>query len=449
MTQAFPSQTQSAIAATRAAEIPRPNHGKVAVAFSPVCNALTGLVVTGVLARLLSAEYFGLYTSWIYAASILSIVFSLGFPAANAYLAAKYPKFLEVIFGHSVATSLTLGLVGALTLLWYIQSASVEVPFFLLVLTPLLVPMTVAQSAINGALLGAGRHHLYAFISGFQGVVNLAFCTILLLLPISAHQAFSLAITNYVVATALALAVNLTSTGRIGRPNLAFLRECLPQSMPLWIHSIFAVLLQRSDVMVLSCVLSPAEVGTFALASKLSEALSYLPQGISLAVFSDLARSNTKDAVRIAASLIRLCLLVSLIASIPVCVLFTTVLPAFVPSAGVASELLPPMVAASILAGPIYLLCSFSQAMGEPRDVLAMTGVAVIAKLSVLIIFTPLAGLKVVPFALVLASVLGTGFALMTAARRARVAVWKLLTPSRDDLAVMQRLIRFAQESSR
>jgi O-antigen/teichoic acid export membrane protein len=193
-------------------------------------------------------------------------------------------------------------------------------------------------------------------------------------------------------------------------------------------------------------VLSPAEVGVFALASKLSEALSYLPQGISLAVFADMARCQVDGAVRIAAALSRICLLSSIILSAPVYLFFTSVLPVFVPSAERASGLLPLMLAASVLVGPIYLLCSFAQAIGEPRDVLAMTGVAVISKLSALLVFTHFGGLNGVPFALLLAAFIGAGFALARAAKRSKVAMWELIVPSRDDLAVMRRLIRFAQE---
>lgn len=449
MMQALTGQTESVNSQGSMISLAGPDRRKLATALSPVFNAFTGLVATAVLARLLSVEYFGLYSSWIYAASILTIVFSLGFPAANSYLAARYSDSLDVIFGHAVATSLTFGLAGAVALLWYTQTASVTVPLLVFLPVALLVPMTVAQSAINGALLGSGRHGLYAFVSGLQGVANVAFCTALLFVPADNQQIFHLAITGYAIATAIALAVNLGNTGRIGAPDLAFLWKCLPQSLPLWAHSIFSILLQRADVLVLSFILTPADVGTYALAGKLSESLSYLPQGMSLALFSDLARSHRNDAVRIAGSFSRICLLAGLAGALPAYLFFTFVLPSFVPAAAMASEFLPLMLTASVILGPVYLFCSFSQAAGQPRDVLAMTGVAVIARLSALTVSAVLGGLKAVPFALVLAAITASGFALALVARRTSAGARELIVPSRGELRIMRRLFPFAQENPR
>jgi O-antigen/teichoic acid export membrane protein len=403
------------------------------VAVSPFLNATVGFLTAVLLANLLSLELFGAYLNWVYAATILAMVASFGLPAANAYAAAKSLELLAHIRGYSLAATWTAGAVGAAVLCVYVANAGVRVPFWATLFLALTVPGMAALASLNGILLGSRENRRYLVFTGLPVWVQFVLLACVWAASAPPAQAFALALGAYAAGCAAALGWLLWAGYRVARPQFRLFRQAMRYALPLWVHSIFSVLVQRFDILLLTPMLTPVEIGVFALASKLADVLAYAPQGLSLALFSSFAQSGTESAYRSLGAAIRLYLVFGGLGGVAAWAGCAYVLPLFVSKAAAAVPLLPPLLAASALMGPLYLLCSFCQALGRSRAVLAITAGAFCIKLAFLLPMAAVGGLAAAPPAVLMGAFFALQAALAVTARVARRPLLELITPSRWD----------------
>jgi O-antigen/teichoic acid export membrane protein len=411
------------------------------VAASPFLNATIGFLSTGILAQILSFESFGLYLNWVYAAAVVSMVCCLGLSTANAYTAAKTPERIPEIRGYSLAVALAAGSLGAVALHLYTSHAALAVPSWAAASLPLSVPFAVALYACNAVNLGNGENVRYVLYTGLP--VWLQFCALAAVWAFPSHQALALpvALASYAAGFAVALAALLTSAPAVARPAAGMVRRTMHFAAPLWVHSIFVVLFQRIDVLLLSHMLSPTDVGRFALGSKLADVLSYAPHGLGLAMFASFVQSGTDRSFRRLGASIRLYFVFGGAGALAVWMGCAWVLPLVVPKVESTLPLLPLLLAAAVLLGPLYLLSTFCQARGDSRPVLGITAGSLLIKLAFLLPLVAAGGLRAAPPAVLTGAFFALLLALGITARAARRSAVQLLLPQRSDWGRVKELV--------
>jgi O-antigen/teichoic acid export membrane protein len=195
-------------------------------------------------------------------------------------------------------------------------------------------------------------------------------------------------------------------------------------------------------------LLSPAEVGMFALAAKLADSLSYLPQGMALALVADLAQSNAAAAHRIAGAAIRLALAFTAAGGVVLYGFCAGVLPLFMPKVSATLDLIPTMFVASAALSPMYILWSLGQATGDSRTVLVITIWAFCLKLAMLATAVGIGGLTSAPLAILIASICSVALAAWKVSDATKQPILELFTPRRGDWVLARHFIRLPRRKA-
>ncbi|MCW5978485.1 MAG: oligosaccharide flippase family protein [Bryobacteraceae bacterium] len=404
------------------------------VAALPLVGAGLGFFTTALLAKALSLDDFGLYVTCIFTASVSSMVGAFGLGVLNASLTATNPQVVPRVNGDSILVTGVAGSVLAIFLWFALSAQSGVVKPHLLFLTVSTVPLSATTAALGGSLLGRCANAKYAAVSVAQTFIQFIGAALLVFVAPAAADHLTVAFSVYFTATAVGFALAATNGDDIASPSLTRIRAILPKAAPLWLHSMLTVASHRADVIVLSCFLPGAEVGRYAFALQLSYCLTYIAQGLSLAMFVDFARRDRKSAATMAGSLIRITALANIILGVIAYFAVAKLLVFFIPNAASTLDLLPLLIASSAIMSSQFIVLSCCQAMMENKSVLMISATNLTLRMTGVIAALRIGGLASVPRGLLVASLLGAAFGAAILGSKTGIGALALIMPRRDDV---------------
>lgn len=383
--------------------------------------------------------------SWTYTASILSIVATMGLAPANASLVANEPVIGAVVSSNAVMTAVITGVPMAGVLWFHLRDEFLALfgGYGLLALLALTVPLSACTSALGGVLLGLGANARFAALGILQSVLQfLGICAVLVLGSTSAECLRMVIQMNFAVTAAISVFA-VVFLGRFTRPLRSTALRALRLAAPFWLHSVLVVLVQRLDVVLLSWFLPAVEVGRCALAFKLADGLTYLPQGLSLALFVQFVRADRQRAVSTAGMVLRILLVANTVMAGVLYFGVRGVLSHFIPRVEETLGLLPLLLCASALTGLVYVVLSCCQALGETKAVIAISATAFGLRTVCLLVSALSGGAEAVPGGLVVAAVLTVVAAISILCAKSGVPVWRFAKPQADDWRMLGGLLRY------
>lgn len=259
------------------------------------------IMVSGFATSILTARFLGPggRGDYFFAVTIaLTVVqFSnLGLHSSNTYLVAKDKALLRGL----VANSFWLSLVGGggvalmVALVMQLGNGLTDTSSGYIWPTVALVPPTLFFLLGNNLLVGINR--IDAF-NGFQVSNNIV---VLLFMGLTGWQGWG--VRGFLGANVLAgyfmgavLLVVLLRYSKDGK-DLAFKREVFSAgfryALKVYIASLLAFLVLRSNVFLLKSLTSVEEVGYFSVATQIADVLSVLPTSVAIVLFPNLVRSD-------------------------------------------------------------------------------------------------------------------------------------------------------------
>jgi O-antigen/teichoic acid export membrane protein len=260
---------------------------------------LLGFATSILTARFLGPEGRGNYFFVVTLASTIVQFSNLGLHSSNTYQVVKDKSLLRGLVANSFWLSLVGGsgiAAGAAALVqmenWFNDTSPVH-----LWLAVLLVPSMLFFMLGNNLLVGINRINVFNM---FQVGSNFL---VLLFMGLAAWQGWGLAgflganILAGCIMGALLLAVLLHYSN--DAKGLAFSRQLFSAgfryAVKVYLASLLAFLVLRSNVFLLKGLTSVEEVGYFSVATQIADVLAVLPTSVALVLFPDLVRCEANQ----------------------------------------------------------------------------------------------------------------------------------------------------------
>lgn len=248
------------------------------------------------LARLLNASYYGIYTYVFVWATFVALIAGIGFPAASVRFLpvyrlnedwARLHGFLRVTSRATFATAIAIALSGiviaeGLHALGLLSSPST------IVLGALLVP-ALAGSTLYTEFARAGNRVSVAFTPPLivRPTLIAAGAAVLFIargdLSTSAALGASLVAGYVVLAGQYALTRNLFGDPRAERDTVVELREWFGVGMTLLAASAFSITLMQVDIIIVGALRGSRDAGIYAAASKTAALVAFVIMAVNAA----------------------------------------------------------------------------------------------------------------------------------------------------------------------
>jgi O-antigen/teichoic acid export membrane protein len=343
---------------------------------------VVGLASTVALARGLGPTGRGIHALALTIATLGVIVLNLGFHTANTYFASRERETLPTLVSNTVALAVAVALVGVvgLALARVLGFDPRPLPFVLLVLVVAWLPVGLVFIQLQPLLLVVGRLRAYNLAEAGWQLTSVA---LVVLLWATGHLTPT---TAFAVTLAAFVAGALVVTGALGtawlprpRPSLRLFRRALPYAGRSYATTVTGFALIRLDILLVENRLGTREVGLYAVAVTIGEALLILPTTIAALLLPKLS-PITDEAARwaitrrvmtaTAALLVAVCALVAVVANPAIRLLYGA---DFVASRTPLYWLLPGIV----LLGTNAVLIHYFLAVGMPPLIVAAQAAAV------------------------------------------------------------------------
>lgn len=249
-----------------------------------ISSAALGILVTLLLARVLSPGNLGTYFVASSVASFLGVLSSFGLPVtamrklSEAEADAESPKFKElagsILVIGTIAAMVPVGLfalgLGELVATTFFRSLSLEI----LTLPIAIWALSIAvQNLIAEICRGFQRIDLALLSQGLISGVILAGALLLSLLA-----AFSLSLTTVVALSILSVAISFTCGAPVLRlPNPEKLRchgndvrRMATTALPIWLHSLVTFALLNAGIWIIAATVVEEQVAIYGAASRLA-----------------------------------------------------------------------------------------------------------------------------------------------------------------------------------
>jgi O-antigen/teichoic acid export membrane protein len=256
------------------------------------------------ISRMLGTEQFGVYALLLVTYNIFASFGAFGIEPTNVYLAGRRPQRVPVLVGNTLLLAAVLGSIAGV-----LFDASVfllrariftDSPWSAVVLTTFAVPVAIAHNGLVGVVVGLGRFRYYGLVEAGKA---LTYLTVLGAFQWHGHLTVTTALGTYCAILLMAAAVHLLVLSRFGqRPPRArprVLWKTLAMSRAMLLVQLSGVFGLRLDVYAVRLFGSISLVGSYALASHLSELLLHVGRSFTLVVFSGTARGNRPSALRV------------------------------------------------------------------------------------------------------------------------------------------------------
>ena len=248
--------------------------------------------VSVVLARALGPAGRGEFVA-VTAIAALGMQFgNLGLHSANTYFVSRDRSLLGPLSINSAIVGSVLG--GLIAIALYVMRASglmfrdLDATYFLLALV--WIPLGIGQLLQQNLIVGIQRFGVFNNVDVASRAGTLLLCSALWLLGVQTPTAYTIVAILVVAASYLFYFVYLArQTDGPARPALALLREQVPYGTKMFLASLFAFLVVRSDVIVLKELSGSRETGVYSVAVSLVDMLYLLPIAVGLVLFPELS----------------------------------------------------------------------------------------------------------------------------------------------------------------
>jgi O-antigen/teichoic acid export membrane protein len=419
------------VAPPAAASRPRVSGVTARLTVANMLTASSGFVTGPLLARALGASGRGDLAAILVPLSLVPVVLSLGI-APFAYRSLPRGRSLDEVVGSLGLPLLVLGLVGAacgFPIADVLAGGRATVRTFLIV-GFLMTPLVLFNLLLSSSLAALERWHGVVAMNVIAVAVPFAATVVLFAIGrLTVGTAASASIAGSVLAVIPGLPLLASVDRPVVRPSLA--RAAAGFGLKSWPGGLAQTANARLDQLLMITVVSPRQLGLYAVATTISSA-SLLPAGaLSPPLMSRIAAGHTY----LMPQAVRMTIAVALGMSLAIAVVTPTVLGAlFGPRFHAAVPIAMVLLAASVpLAGAIVLGTAL-QADGAPLIPSAAEMIALVITVVGLIVL--LAPLQAMGAAYVSVAAYGASFLfqLGMARRRLGVPLSQFLLPSRADV---------------
>ena len=396
---------------------------KVAETFvTRIALVVIGLITSVLIARVLGPEGRGLQATLAAVVAIGAQLGNFGLHSANTYYVARDRKLLPTLLGNTLLVSLISGafvaLVGWLVLAIWPQLA--PLPYGLLVLAFITVPLSLAYMLLQNLLLGIGEVRAYNMIELVSRIATVALLTLLIVLRLVSVEAIA------VIAIAVAAAGIAWETLRL-RPHLAgqvtvslgLMREHFAYGFRAYVGALFAFTVLRADIILAKLLLGAEATGQYSIAVSMADLVYMLPVAAGTIAFPRL--TATEDPAErwakalsvtkyIALVMVTLAVVAALLARPVVGLLYGE---AFLPSVPAFLWLLPGVV----MLGVNTILMNYFASIGNPSVVIWSPAIASGVNIALNVILMPRMGVS----GAAIASSVAYGFMLLMSAAYVRL----------------------------
>ena len=241
-------------------------------------NYASRLVASLVLARLLGADEYGLYTLSVSLAFLVASLANLGLDAAMeryvAILGARGDEpgvrgTLQLGIGLPLIASLVLSTIG------FFAAGSIAQNVYhddrltpLLQIAALAMPLVVSTTVLSAIVRGFKRMDYSAFTVNFiQPLVRLALIGVLAIIGLNAQSAMIIFAVSYFAATAVLLGLvhRLCPLDRLTRNSQRYVKETAAFSFPFWFAGVLTQVRKNIAPLLLGVYSTMANVGIFSV----------------------------------------------------------------------------------------------------------------------------------------------------------------------------------------
>lgn len=244
-------------------------------------------VNTILIARLLGPEGRGQYAVAIAIAAIGAQLLSLGLQSANTYFVARERPLLERLASNSLALGAAVAVLGLASFgIFSLLPSASPVPLGLTALAIASVPPTLLVLNLRHLLLGIGEVRPYNMIDLIAGVAGTVM-TLTLALAGAATPASLMAVAIAVALIGVGVAVRglRPHLGPLPRPSADLLRRSGAYGFRVYLATGFALLMLKSDLLVIQFEDGSESSGLYSIASSLADMLWILPSVVGAILF--------------------------------------------------------------------------------------------------------------------------------------------------------------------
>lgn len=331
------------------------------VSTGSVSFILLGLsIISGILtARLLGPTGKGQIALLGLILGMSSMVGELGIGHATVYYIRKYSL--------NQLTATTVAMTGAISLLivplsvvlvyWFRDSVFPGVPYFLLVLAIVSIPLLLMRGRFQSLLQAGYRIHLVNMAKLLPPLFPLIILVSMMVgwLRPSVERLFGASLASILIGTTISgLFLRRVLQGRWSRPNMQVAREVFTYGMKSYVGNLFKFLQYRFDMFFVAYFLTPREVGFYSVAVVICEVLWRFPDSLGYVLLPKVASlKDAQSGIHLTAKLARITAAVSGVVAV---VMFAVVGglvrlmygAAFAPSVSAIRYLLPGIVFLSV-----------------------------------------------------------------------------------------------------
>lgn len=357
---------------------------------------ILGLGSTVALARGLGPTGRGVYALAMTMATLGVVALNLGFHTANTYFASRERETMPALISNTFALAVVVGAVGAvvLTLAHALGVSTDPLPFALALLVVAWLPVGLVFIQLQPLLLVVERLRLFNVAEAGWQLTSVALVVALWatdrLTPTSAFVAVLAAFVGGTLAVTLGLGAAWRPRPR---PSLSLARRALPYAARTYATTLTGFALVRLDIFLVENRLGTREVGLYAVAVTICEAIQVLPTTIGALLLPKVA-ALTDDVERWAITrrtmiatggiMVVVCGLAALAARPAVRIIYGD---EFLPSVTPLYWLLPGIV----MLGTNAVLMYYFLGVGMPTLVVVGQGVAVVLNIGLeLLLLDPL-----------------------------------------------------------
>lgn len=289
-------------------------HPSAALVGSSGLSMVLGLGTAALQARLLGPAGRGELAIAMVPGGLIAILLSFGLPDFAARLAARGTR-TRVLSSLAAVVGLAVGIVAFVP---YVALARFQAPqgsdaWWLLVIWAAVVPLYIYGSTLTGAAIGGGRWLTSAGVRALPGLVALLVLTLLFL---SGEEVSPLVVGSVLIATTvLTPLVYLVDRANWPQRTLdrTIIRDAARFGLRGWLASATALVNQRIDLLLVSTIARPQEIGLYAVSTTLAATLNAVANAIAMPNRNRVARGEVEGVAKTCAATMLLILVLAIV----------------------------------------------------------------------------------------------------------------------------------------
>lgn len=350
------------------------------VFFTKVFVLFVGLISAIFIARALGADGRGVMAALLIYPQLLVAITEGGMrQAAVLYLGQNRASDAHVI-GALFSYMMIAGIVGYAMCYWLMFAfGEQEFSRIMMLIAAAILPVTLATNALKGVFLGKEKIKEFNKATWIQKVIYVA--------GIAVFYAFdALTVLTAVLMTLLAAAFNFLQALFYLKKKALFsfsldfatFREMFGIGIVYAVALFFIQANYKIDVLLLSWLSTPSEVGNYAVAVQLGELLWQLPAAVLVVLMSKTANSKGSEIVDTLCKTTRLTLLITAVSSVGLLIAsYYLIKPVFGVEFGDAFAMLVSLTLGLVLAAVFKSVNSYFAGKGNPYFTIKLMGAAV------------------------------------------------------------------------